>query len=153
MDLLGFGASDLDSVAETFSDIAAVAVDDGIVFDPASVTVEKIRKEAGYGGVRVIITGELAKARCKTQIGVGYGDAVTPAPVESVYPVLRAAVALGDCRRYSNAHARKSLRTDPHTIVRCSVPAARSSDLARWLLSLMFRRRSLAESALRMVSS
>ena len=87
-DLLGFGATDLASVAETFRDIAAVAVDDGIAFDPASVTVEEIRKEAGYGGVRVIITGELAKARCKTQIDVGFGDAVTPAPVDSVYPVL-----------------------------------------------------------------
>ncbi|MBL8314289.1 MAG: nucleotidyl transferase AbiEii/AbiGii toxin family protein [Rubrivivax sp.] len=87
-DLLGFGASDLASVAETFRDIAAVAVDDGIAFDPASVTVEAIRKEAGYGGVRVIIAGELAKARCKTQIDVGFGDAVTPAPVDSVYPVL-----------------------------------------------------------------
>ena len=43
-DLLGFGASDLVSVAETFRDIAAVAVDDGIAFDPASVTVEE---EAG----------------------------------------------------------------------------------------------------------
>ena len=87
-DLLGFGASDLTSVAETFRDIAAVSVDDGIAFDPASVTVEEIRKEAGYGGVRVIIAGELAKARCKTQIDVGFGDAVTPAPVDSVYPVL-----------------------------------------------------------------
>jgi predicted nucleotidyltransferase component of viral defense system len=87
-DLLGFGASDLASVAETFRDIAAVAVDDGIEFDPATVTVEEIRKEAGYGGVRVIIAGELAKARCKTQIDVGFGDAVTPAPVDSVYPVL-----------------------------------------------------------------
>lgn len=87
-DLLGFGASDVASVAKTFRDIAAVAVDDGIAFDPSSVTVEAIRKEAGYGGVRVIITGELAKARCKTQIDVGFGDAVTPAPVNSVYPVL-----------------------------------------------------------------
>ncbi|ODU57464.1 MAG: hypothetical protein ABT02_17385 [Comamonadaceae bacterium SCN 68-20] len=46
------------------------------------------RKETGYGGVRVVIAGELAKARCKTQIDVGFGDAVTPGPVESVYPVL-----------------------------------------------------------------
>ncbi len=38
-DLLGFGASDLASVAQTFRDIAAVAVDDGMAFDPASVTV------------------------------------------------------------------------------------------------------------------
>jgi len=87
-DLLGFGASDLASLAETFRDIASVNVDDGIVFDPASVKVEAIRNEASYGGIRVIIAGNLATARCKTQIDVGFGDAVTPAPVDSVYPVL-----------------------------------------------------------------
>lgn len=87
-DLLGFGASDLESIARVFREIAAIAVDDGIVFDPASVSVEEIRKETGYGGVRVVIAGELAKARCKTQIDVGFGDAVTPGPVDSVYPVL-----------------------------------------------------------------
>lgn len=38
--------------------------------------------------MRVVIAGELAKARCKTQIDVGFGDAVTPDPVDSVYPVL-----------------------------------------------------------------
>lgn len=87
-DLLGFGASDLGSVAQAFRDIAAVPASDGIEFYPASVTVEEIRKEADYGGVRVLITGELARARCKTQVDVGFGDAVTPAPVDSVYPVL-----------------------------------------------------------------
>lgn len=87
-DLLGFGASDLESVAQVFREIAAISVNDGIVFDPASVAAEEIRKEAGYGGVRVTIAGELAKARCKTQIDVGFGDAVTPGPVDSVYPVL-----------------------------------------------------------------
>lgn len=87
-DLLGFGANDLESVAQVFREIAAIAVNDGIIFNPASVTAEEIRKETGYGGVRVVIAGELAKARCKTQIDVGFGDVVTPGPVESVYPVL-----------------------------------------------------------------
>lgn len=37
--------------------------------------------------VRARLLG-VAKARCKTQIDVGFGNAVTPAPVDSVYPVL-----------------------------------------------------------------
>ena len=87
-DLLGFGPSDLESIAQTFRDIAGVEVEDGIIFDPASVSVEEIRKDAGYAGARVLITGEIAKARCKTQIDIGFGDAVTPGPVHAVFPVL-----------------------------------------------------------------
>lgn len=87
-DLLGFGPSDLQSIGQTFRDIASITVDDGITFDPESVHAEEIRKDAGYAGARVVIIGELAKARCKTQIDIGFGDAVTPGPVQSEYPVL-----------------------------------------------------------------
>ena len=87
-DLLGFGPSDLQSISQTFREIASITVDDGITFDPESVTADDIRKEAGYAGARVVIAGELAKARCKTQIDIGFGDAVTPGPVQSEYPVL-----------------------------------------------------------------
>ena len=86
--LLGFGPSDLESIARTFQDIASVEVRDGIIFDPTSVTVNEIRKNAGYAGAQVLITGEIAKARCKTQIDIGFGDAVTPGPIEAIYPVL-----------------------------------------------------------------
>ena len=87
-DLLGFGPSDTGSMASVFRDIASVAVDDGIVFDPASVRVGVIRKDAGYGGVRVTLNGKLANARCVAQVDVGFGDAITPGPTDAVYPVL-----------------------------------------------------------------
>ena len=87
-DLLGFGPSDTGSMAGVFRDIASVAADDGIVFDPASVRVGVIRKDAGYGGVRVTLNGKLANARCGAQVDVGFGDAITPGPTDAVYPVL-----------------------------------------------------------------
>ena len=87
-DLLGFGPSDTGSMASVFRDIASVAADDGIVFDPASVRVGVIRKDAGYGGLRVTLNGKLANARCVAQVDVGFGDAVTPGPTDAVYPVL-----------------------------------------------------------------
>ena len=99
-DLLGFGASDLESVTQTFRDIASVAVDDGIVFDPASVAAEEIRKDAGYAGARIFISGELARARCKTQIDIGFGDAVTPGPVDATYSVLLADLPAPRLRAY-----------------------------------------------------
>ncbi|HEV8695794.1 MAG TPA: nucleotidyl transferase AbiEii/AbiGii toxin family protein [Lysobacter sp.] len=87
-DLLGFGSSDAGSMASAFRDIASVAADDGIVFDPASVRAGDIRKEAGYGGVRITLNGKLANARCVAQVDVGFGDAVTPGPTDAIYPVL-----------------------------------------------------------------
>jgi predicted nucleotidyltransferase component of viral defense system len=87
-DLLGFGPGDTASMAEVFRDIASLAGDDGIVFDPATVRVVEIRKEAGYGGVRVTLNAQLAGARCVAQVDVGFGDAVTPGPTDAIYPVL-----------------------------------------------------------------
>ncbi len=88
VDLLGFGSSDLASITQTFKEIASVAAEDGMRFDPESVVAEEIRKEAGYAGVRVLIGAELAGARVKTQVDVGFGDAVTPGPIQAVYPVM-----------------------------------------------------------------
>jgi predicted nucleotidyltransferase component of viral defense system len=87
-DLLGFGASDLESIRKIFAEIAGIAVDDGICFDPESTIVEEIRKDGGYTGARVLITSTTAKAICKTQIDIGFGDVVTPEPTQAIYPVM-----------------------------------------------------------------
>lgn len=87
-DLLGFGAGDKQSLAQTFREVAGVACEDGMVFDAASIRVDAIRKEASYAGVHVTMRSALAGARCRMQIDVGFGDAVTPGPVDAVYPVL-----------------------------------------------------------------
>lgn len=88
LDLLGSG--DPDDVADAFTELATAVVTprDGLVFDPTSVTSEPIRDHSEYRGVRVRIEGRLAEARIPLQVDVGFGDAVTPAAVESLYPTL-----------------------------------------------------------------
>ncbi len=87
-DFLGFGPADAEALATTVRDICAIAGGDGMVFDPASIRIEAIREQAGYGGLHVRLTGLLGKSRCSVQLDVGYGDAVTPGPEEIVYPTL-----------------------------------------------------------------
>lgn len=53
-----------------------------------SVTVETIKKDGGCTGARVELFGELAKAKIKIQIDIGYGDAVSPSPIDAHYPLL-----------------------------------------------------------------
>lgn len=87
-DLLGFGPDDLDTAIRTFRKICQVPAEDGVVFDPDTVKASIIRKEAGYGGVRVDLLAKLDGARIALQVDIGFGDAVTPAPQSIVYPVL-----------------------------------------------------------------
>jgi len=87
-DFLGFGPADTEALAGTIREICGVAVDDGMEFDSASVTIEEIREDARYGGLRVRLLGRLGNARSTVQLDVGYGDAVTPGPEEAIYPTL-----------------------------------------------------------------
>lgn len=87
-DFLGFGPADLPTMEATFREIAAMKVDDGITFDASTVKAREIRKEADYAGIRVSLLGTLDGARCPIQADIGFGDAVTPAPEETDYPVL-----------------------------------------------------------------
>ena len=87
-DLLGFGSDDINSAVSPFREICEILVDDGIVFDSASVKGSAIRKDAGYGGVRVDLQANLDGARIGLQVDIGFGDVVTPAPQSVCYPVL-----------------------------------------------------------------
>lgn len=87
-DFLGFGPADAGTLARTVREICGIAGDDGMAFDPASIKIEEIREQAGYGGLRVRLVGLLGKSRCPVQLDIGYGDAVTPGPDEIVYPTL-----------------------------------------------------------------
>lgn len=87
-DLLGFGPDDVESAVNAFREICQIAVEDGIIFDAASVQGAVIRKEAGYGGVRVDMSAALDGARIALQVDIGFGDAVTPGGEAIRYPVL-----------------------------------------------------------------
>ncbi|HEL9664689.1 TPA: nucleotidyl transferase AbiEii/AbiGii toxin family protein [Legionella pneumophila] len=100
IDLLGFGDNDLAHIKQTFSKICRISADDGISFLSESVTVDTIKKDGGYTGARVELFGELAKAKIKIQIDIGYGDAVTPGPIDAHYPVLLSDLPAPKIRTY-----------------------------------------------------
>lgn len=94
LDLLGHGDPDPAAIAESVRAICSVAVpDDGVVFDVAGIEAAPIRDEAEYGGVRVRTSATIAGARLPIQVDVGFGDAITPDPVEIEYPTLLEAPA------------------------------------------------------------
>jgi Nucleotidyl transferase AbiEii toxin, Type IV TA system len=92
--------NDANTLTMMFRDIAAITLDDGIEFDPRSVRADTIREDNRHGGLRVRLTGSIANARCALQLGVGFGDAVTPEPEIVVFAVLLADLAAPTLRVY-----------------------------------------------------
>lgn len=89
LDLLGYGENSPESIHEAFRDICGQPVaDDGVVFDVDGIEATPIRKDLEYGGVRIRTRATIAAARVPIQVDVGFGDAITPGPVEIDYPAL-----------------------------------------------------------------
>ena len=102
-DLLGFRADDVGTLVAAFRAVVAINVDDGIIFDPASAAGTEIRKDAGYGGVRIGLRATLDGARLTLQIDIGFGDAVTLAAQPVSYPTLLPDVPTPTLRAYPKA--------------------------------------------------
>lgn len=90
LDLLCQGSAALARLETVFRDLCGQQVDppDGLTFDPASVRAEAIRETAAYDGVRVRVGYEIAGARERLQVDVGFGDAVVPPAKTVVVPAL-----------------------------------------------------------------
>jgi Nucleotidyl transferase AbiEii toxin, Type IV TA system len=88
-DFLARGRNDPERFKGIFKEICEIKIDeDGLVFDANTVIVERIAEDASYEGIRVRFVGYLEKARTPIQIDLGFGDAITPAPIETKIPSL-----------------------------------------------------------------
>jgi hypothetical protein len=88
LDLLGFGSADLTEVTGRIREICSASADDGIVFNVDGIDGERIKEDAEYEGVRVLVPASLDGARVIMQIDVGFGDKVDPPPQELSFPTL-----------------------------------------------------------------
>ena len=73
-------AGDRDDVLQLVRNIAAGAMDDGLVFDPDAATADIIRDDNDYSGVRINLTATLASAKLSLHIDVNIGDPIWPTP-------------------------------------------------------------------------
>jgi hypothetical protein len=80
--------SDVDAVLATACEIAAIAIDDGVMFEIEMATAEQIRDEEIYPGVRVTMTARLASARQHFHIDMNVGDPINPIPKQVSVPRL-----------------------------------------------------------------
>ncbi len=77
LDLLSRGNPDPDSVARDIAAICRTGVpDDAVVFDASTISVEPIRAQEEYPGVRAMFDARLGTIRERLQVDIGFGDAL-----------------------------------------------------------------------------
>ena len=89
LDLEGQGENSIAQIKRLFTEIMTQAVeDDGLVFDPKSLRVARIKEEQEYEGLRVNLMARLERAKINMQVDIGFGDVIVPPPKEIQYPTL-----------------------------------------------------------------
>lgn len=89
LDLLRRGDNSLDGIRRDVEAICTISVEpDGVIFDPSGISVEAIRAEDEYAGVRVGLPVRCGTAKLVLQIDIGIGDSVWPPPSSETYPTL-----------------------------------------------------------------
>ncbi len=88
LDLLGFGDPDPEGMLGIFRQICALDAYDCVTFDVAGLTIDRIRDEAEYGGLRIKTTATVDRARVRVLIDIGFGDAIEPGLEEADLPIL-----------------------------------------------------------------
>ena len=80
--------NDAQAILATTCEIAAITLDDGVIFDVETATAEPIRDEEIYSGVRVTMRAQLATARHHFHVDTNVGDPISPAPKDVRLPRL-----------------------------------------------------------------
>jgi predicted nucleotidyltransferase component of viral defense system len=88
LDLLGFGDAEPTGLLNIFKEICAIAAPDAVVFDIPSLSIDLIREETEYGGLRIKGNATVDGARVRVLIDVAFGDAIEPGLEEAELPVL-----------------------------------------------------------------
>ena len=83
IDFLGQQISrELDNIKETFRNLCDIeCLEDGVVFEKDSISVEEITLKKEYNGVRVHVKVGLDTASQVISMDVGFGDIIPPAPL------------------------------------------------------------------------
>ncbi len=81
-------SSQFEDIKAIFKEICIIEVDDGVVYLANNIVTTRIKEDADYEGVRVLIECQLGQAKKLLQIDIGYGDVIVPSPQNMKYPTI-----------------------------------------------------------------
>ena len=81
-------SNDQIEIEDIFKKVAEHYCNDGVKFNPLSVSSERIKEDADYEGIRLKIYATLGQARKRLQMDIGFGDTVIPGTKKIEFPTL-----------------------------------------------------------------
>lgn len=136
VDLLGNIDNSLDAITESMKKICQQkVVQDGIFFNPDTISATRITEDVEYKGIRVRIPGNLGSIRLSVQIDIGFGDVIVPKATKFTYPTI-----LDSPAPIIRGYSKESIISEKfHAMVKLGVLNSRMKDFYDiWLLSQQF---------------
>jgi len=103
IDFMGqFIDNDKQNIKQAMSEICSIPyMEDGVIFIIDTIRTEDIALEKRYPGIRLTLTATLDSVRQDVSMDIGFGDIVTPSPVELDYPNLLEGFSMTSILAYS----------------------------------------------------
>lgn len=117
--------NDFTEIKNAFEAICLIENEDAVWFNPETITIEKIKEEDKYEGLRLFIEGGFDTVQQKLQIDIGFGDIIIPGAQTLTYPCL-----LADSKpAVINAYSQESIIAEKfHAMVVLSYVNSRMKD-------------------------
>lgn len=91
-----------DNLLQAFKEILSTdCLEDGVAFDVENMTAEPIAVEKKYPGTRLTFMAHMDTIRKEMTVDIGFGDIVTPEPVELEFPLLLSGIPSVNVKAYS----------------------------------------------------
>lgn len=103
IDFLGYNISNENAtIVAAFKEICSVPCEeDGVVFDIYKITAQNITEFKDYHGIRLSIPVKMDTIAQVMTMDIGFGDVVTPSPIDLDYPVLLESLPAVNIMAYS----------------------------------------------------
>jgi len=89
IDLRAFTENDIENLVGIITEICNQTVDqDGMLYDPESISATRIIEDADYQGLRIRLWAYLGKAKVPLQVDLVFADEITPSKIFVEYPTI-----------------------------------------------------------------
>ncbi len=102
IDFLGRDIENNESnIIEIFKHILSIKENDAVWFDKEKIYAENIAEQSKYKGIRLIFVGGFDTIKQNIHVDIGFGDTITPAPVNISFPVMLESMKTPDLLTYN----------------------------------------------------